>query len=334
MTQKLIKQRYEIHEMIGYGGMGNVYRGVDTQSDSVVAIKHLKYDVLFDTPDAIERFKREGDLLAELAHPNIVRILDTVEEDDNHYIIMEYLSGGSLKDVLEQTEQLSIERVLEIALDLADALTRTHRLDIIHRDIKPANILIADDGTPRLTDFGIARSVNRTGNITTTGAIIGTFSYLSPEACEGKPLDHRTDIWAFGVLLFEMFTGQRPFVGGHEAAVLISILNEDAPNIYDFRPDVPNELSELISQMLIKDRDHRLSSIRYIGAKLENILNIVKGITSEAEVSRFQTNSKEMQIQVPFVQSGTQSKTNTANQCFYIVSSLYRVFGNRCHRRW
>jgi tetratricopeptide (TPR) repeat protein len=266
-----IADRYEIVGTVGHGGMGDVYRGLDEQTGETVAIKLLKPDIVDAMPNLIERFEREGEALRRLNHPNIVKMLAAVEEDGLYYLVMEYVPGGSLRDLLENQPQLPIPRVLEIALDLADALTRAHRLQIIHRDLKPANVLLAEDGTPRLTDFGVARLGSET-RMTETGAVIGTYAYLSPEACRSSDIDTRTDIWAFGVLLYEMLAGQHPFQREHGPATLISILNDPVPDLTALRPDVPPALVALIDRMLQKDRDERIPSVRQVGAELEAII--------------------------------------------------------------
>lgn len=256
--------------MLGEGGMGDVFRGVDRHTGETVAIKLLKPDIVDAVPGMIERFQREAQLLRQLNHPNIVRILDAVEEDDLHYLIMEYLPGGSLRDLLQRQSPLPVERALDIALDLTDALTRTHRLHIIHRDLKPANVLLAEDGTPRLTDFGMARVVNST-TITLSGTLVGTLGYVSPEACRGHPLDARSDIWSFGIILYEMLAGYNPFDREQLASTISSILNDPVPDLEPQRLDIPVALADLIYRMLEKDREFRISSMRLVGAELEAI---------------------------------------------------------------
>ncbi|MCB9435755.1 MAG: protein kinase [Anaerolineales bacterium] len=272
----IIAERYELQEMIGRGGMGTVYKGYDTQTRQTVAIKSLDALVVARDPGLVERFRREGEILAELKHPNIVRAVAAVEENDEHYLIMEYVSGGSLQGILEREGRLPVKRVVEIALDLTDALTRAHRLKIIHRDLKPANVLIASDGTPRLTDFGIARITDGT-RITETGSLMGTYAYLSPEACQGQRLDARADIWSFGVMLYELLTGQTPFETDNAAAILIAILQREPTDIRELNPSVPEPLAILIHAMLIKDREQRISSTRRVGAELEAILASLDG---------------------------------------------------------
>jgi serine/threonine-protein kinase len=167
-----IANRYELGESIGMGGMGTVYAGQDTLTGEAVAIKMLRSEVVQTNPEILERFLREGEALRQLNHPNIVKVLGAVQENDQHYLIMELVSGGSLKDLLIEQPVLPIKRILAIGLEVADALTRAHHLNIIHRDIKPANVLLGEDGTSRLTDFGIARIAGST--ITQTGMVVGS----------------------------------------------------------------------------------------------------------------------------------------------------------------
>jgi serine/threonine protein kinase len=268
----IIADRYKIGELLGVGGMGTVYTGVDMRTDMTVAIKRLKSDVALNDPSTVERFNREAEALRQLNHPNIVKVLDTVASEDGQFIVMEYVSGGTLAQLIQRASPLPMERVLDIGLGLADALARAHHLKIIHRDIKPVNVLIAEDGTPRLTDFGVA-FLGSADRLTATGVAVGTLDYLSPEALNGEPVDARADIWAFGVLLYEMLAGKRPFVGDTPTQTMVSILRDPAPTVEDIRKDVPPPLSYLIVQMLNKDRDKRISSARLVGAELEAMKN-------------------------------------------------------------
>jgi serine/threonine protein kinase/tetratricopeptide (TPR) repeat protein len=267
---QVIGNRYEIIRTIGQGGMGDVFQGRDRQTGDLVAIKLLKPDIVAEMPDLLERFRREGEALRKLNHPNIVKMLAAVEEDGMHYLIMQYVVGGSLRDLLDRHPKLPIDQVLAIGIELADALTRAHHLKIIHRDLKPENVLLTEEGIPLLTDFGVARIGTRT-RVTETGSVIGTYSYLSPEACMGEDLDQRTDIWAFGVMLYEMLAGQRPFDASQSTAILLAILNNPLPDLAAARPDVPLALADLISRMLHKKREGRIPSVRVVGAALEAI---------------------------------------------------------------
>jgi|GEM_PF-575754 len=278
-TPHIIADRFELGALIDRGGMSNVYRGYDRVTVEPVAIKALKSELIAVHSDIVARFLREAETLRRLEHPNIVKVLTTISEGDQHYIIMEYISGGSLADLLRVQSQLPVRRVLEIAQDLADALSHVHQASIIHRDIKPENVLLADDGTPRLTDFGVARLEDDL-NLTQAGAFVGTWAYLSPEACRGKPLDLRTDIWAFGIMLYEMLAGCRPFDASHAPAIINEILSSPTPPLRQKRPDVPQSLVDLIERMLEKDLSQRIRSARQISTHIETLLQSITEGTS------------------------------------------------------
>jgi serine/threonine protein kinase/predicted ATPase len=308
---QIIGSRFKIadldRDLIGRGGMGDVYQGTDLQTGQTVAIKALRPEVVFSDPNALARFRREGEALRQLNHPNIVQIVDALEAygatfgEAVHYLVMEYVPGGSLRDLLEREGRLSIARTAEIALDVADALTHAHRVrpspsrddhkesaigsigGILHRDLKPSNVLLAEDGTPRLSDFGIAH-VAGARPLTQTGGVVGTVDYLSPEACNLETLDARADIWAFGVMLYEMLAGERPFTGDSPMATLMAILRQPVPDLAQVRPDVPESLADLVYRMLEKDRAARIPSVRLVGAELEAIS---QGFRADANRGRF-----------------------------------------------
>ncbi|MBX3059905.1 MAG: protein kinase [Anaerolineae bacterium] len=263
--------RYRQGEFLAVGGHGELYHGVDLVTGAPVVIKRLRPELSQQAPEYVARFQREGQLLSELNHPNIVNMLALFEFDGQHHIVMEYVSGGSLRQLLEQQPQLPFAQALTIALELADALSRAHHLGIIHRDLKPENVLLAAGHSPRLTDFGLARLHHDDSRITQQGLFIGSPAYMSPEALQGEDLDARGDIWSFGVLLFEMLAGQRPFAGEQVTAVITRILNDPVPDIERFRPDTPPALADLLRHMLVKNRQDRLSSMRQVAAALEAI---------------------------------------------------------------
>lgn len=272
----MIGEQYRIEGRLGVGGMATVYLGVDIQTNEQVAIKLLKQDVIDNDPKIVERFKREGEALRRLNHPNIVKMLATIKQDDRDYVVMEYVSGGDLRDLIDdhrrRSEMIPIERILTITLDIADALTRAHHLKIVHRDIKPDNVLITKDGLPRLTDFGVAR-MGESSRMTGTGAIIGTLSYLSPEMCLGDESDHRSDIWSFGVMIYEMLTLRLPFEGSNPASLLTAIISKIPEPLTKLRPDTPPALVHLVEHMMTKDHDQRLGSARRVAAHLEAIIS-------------------------------------------------------------
>ncbi|HSH04824.1 MAG TPA: protein kinase [Anaerolineae bacterium] len=277
-----INGRYQITnpstDLIGEGAMGYVYRGLDTHTNTPVAIKALKPDIVAQQPDIVTRFLREGQALRQLNHPNIVTmhtaatLTDPATNQTTHYLIIDYIAGGSLLDELQKNGPLPIKRVLQIGLELADALGRAHHLNIIHRDLKPANVLLASDGTPRLTDFGVAR-LGDAPSLTQSGMLVGTVGYLSPEVCDGGTFDARADIWAFGIMLYEMLTGERPFTAPSLMGTITAILTHPLPDLSQHRPDIPPTLISLVSQMLAKKPDQRPASARQIAAQLEAILH-------------------------------------------------------------
>jgi serine/threonine-protein kinase len=250
--------------------MGTIYRAEDTRTHRLVAIKLLKPEALLSEPNLLERFWREGEALRQLNHPNIVKSIEAFEDAGLHYLVMEYVDGNDLQ-VYMQKNRLTIEQVLNMAIDIADALTRAHRLNIIHRDIKPANILIASNGSVLLTDFGVAHW-GTGAQLTENKSMVGTLAYLSPEAFEGKEATAQTDIWSFGVLLFEMLTRQRPFYGSNVVDLISNILFHPTPDLEALAPDAPTALVDLIYRMLAKNPVERIPSVRVVSMELEAIL--------------------------------------------------------------
>ena len=278
---------YEIEVEIGAGGMGLVYRGRETLTGQIVAIKSLRPELAGGAdPTNLARFEREGQALRQLNHPNIVKMLAMLQQEGQHYIVMDYVSGGSLYDRLRLKPQLPVPFVLKLAIELADALTRAHYLKIIHRDLKPANVLLAEDGTAQLTDFGVAH-FGAKERVTETGTTVGTLDYLSPEALNGEEVDPRSDIWAFGVLLYEMLAGQRPFQGTNAVGIITAILMDPLPNLEALRSGAPLALVDLVYRMLEKDRHARVQSVRLVGAELEAImLGLASGVSVGSTTNR------------------------------------------------
>ena len=276
MEKFVIANRFEINDLekdlLGRGGMGIVYRATDTQTGETVAVKALSLENVANEPNVLERFLREGEALRKLDHPNIVKFITAIEANSQHYLVMEYVNGGSLQGLLKAHGHLSSQHAIQIGIALADALTCAHSLGIIYRDLKPANVLLMQDGTPRLTDFGIAQLADG-ARLTRTGVLVGTVNYLSPEALSGETLDTRTDIWAFGVLLFEMLTGRLPFTGENLTAKITAILTQPISDLASYNPDVPEALTSLIYRMLEKDRQQRIPGAELVKTELEAILH-------------------------------------------------------------
>jgi predicted ATPase/DNA-binding SARP family transcriptional activator/pimeloyl-ACP methyl ester carboxylesterase/tRNA A-37 threonylcarbamoyl transferase component Bud32 len=265
------RQRFVTQELLAVGGQGEVFLGYDQWAKQRVVIKRLKPDLMTHNAEFVTRFVREGETLRQLNHPNVVQMLAAYEKNGEYCIVMEYVPGGTLRDLLDRSPQLPLAQVLAITLELADALSRAHHLAIIHRDIKPDNVLLAADGTPRLTDFGVARLVREDARLTQPGTIVGSPAYMSPEALRGETLDVRSDIWSFGVLMFEMLAGFHPFNDTQISVVLAKILSRPMPDLQASCPEAPAALAALVRQMLVKDRAQRMGSMRQVAATLEAI---------------------------------------------------------------
>jgi non-specific serine/threonine protein kinase len=267
----LLADRYVLHGTIGEGGMGVVFRATDSRTEETVAIKKLRPEMLNEQDTARERFVRESQALRALNHPNIVKALDFIEDSSGLYIVMELVAGTDLGDVIARQGALPLQRVLQIAIELSDALTRAHYLRIVHRDLKPANVLMTESGTPKLTDFGVAY-LETSQRVTHAGLTVGTPSYMAPEALNSQDIDHRADIWALGILIYEMLTGKHPFHGVTMSATIMNILTFPTPDLEHSRPDLPPALVDLVYRMLEKNPAARISSVRLVGAELELML--------------------------------------------------------------
>ena len=249
---------YKILEKIGEGGMGKVYLAEDTKLDRKVAIKFLPEHLTKDR-DNVERFEREAKAAAALNHPNIITIHEISKIDSQIFIVMEFVDGDSLRTKIDE-KNLTIEEVLNITKQICEGLSEAHKADIVHRDIKPENILINSRGGVKILDFGLAK-LKGVSKLTKETSTLGTIHYMSPEQLQGQEVNHRSDIWSLGVVIFEMLTGQFPFKGEYESAIMYSILNEKPNHIYSYRKDITQEFDQIINDALQKDRDSRYSSI-------------------------------------------------------------------------
>jgi predicted Ser/Thr protein kinase len=255
---KILNERYEIETTLGEGGMARVYRGTDGVLSRPVAIKVLA-DRYANDDTFVTRFRREAQAAAALNHPNVVSVFDTGDDGQAHYIVMEYVPGQTLADVLKREGPLDPDRAARIAEDVATALQAAHERGLVHRDVKPGNVMIDPEGRTKVMDFGIARAAAN-DTLTQTGAVLGTAAYLSPEQARGDPVDARSDIYSLGAVLYEMLTGRPPFTGDSPVAIAYAHVNDqpDPPSAH--RPGVPPELEAVTIRALAKDPGDRYPS--------------------------------------------------------------------------
>ena len=258
---------YRIVEKVGEGGMGVVYRAEDTKLKRTVALKFLRPQA-FASDENRERFIREAQTAAALDHPNICTIFGIDEVGEHLFISMSFIEGVNLKEKIRQ-ERLSIDEAVSIAIQIARGLEAAHERGIIHRDVKSANVIIAPDGTAKITDFGLAK-ITGSKEISKTTMSVGTAAYMSPEQGRGQKVDHRTDIWSLGVILYEMITGELPFRGDYDPAVVYSLLNQDPVPIADLRPETPIKIQRVIERAVTKNREERYQSIAELLTDLES----------------------------------------------------------------
>ena len=245
---------YKILEELGRGGMGVVYKARDTKLDRTVALKFLSAQVL-GAEDEKARFLHEAQAAAALSHPNICTIHEIDESEGWSFIVMEHIEGRSLKARIE-SGPLKLDGAVDFAIQMAGALQEAHEKRVVHRDIKPANIMITPKGRVKIMDFGLAKAVGRT-QLTKEGTTLGTIAYMSPEQARGDEVDHHTDIWSLGVVMYEMVTGRQPFQGEYEQAVIYSILNSEPEPVTSLRSGVPMELERIVTKALAKNPDER-----------------------------------------------------------------------------
>ncbi|HZS94524.1 MAG TPA: serine/threonine-protein kinase, partial [Chloroflexota bacterium] len=253
--------RYQIVRPIGGGGMGDVYQAVDVETGTTVAAKVMR-PTGEDPLDALLRFQQEGAVLSTLKHPNIVQVFGTFLEDETACIVMEFLEGRDLGQIL-QAGPMPLDRVKAIGMQVASALAYAHARGIIHRDVKPDNVMIAGDDHVKVTDFGIAR-VMRPGSILSTapGVSIGTPLYMAREQIEGEKVDQRSDVYSLGVVLFHMVAGHPPFEGDNPLTIAFKHVHEAPPSLLAIRPGIPTEWQDVIGQALAKNPDERFDSAR------------------------------------------------------------------------
>ena len=266
-----INDRYEIEKLIGEGGMANVYLARDTILDRKVAVKVLRGDLAGDEK-FVRRFQREALAASSLSHKNIVEIYDVGEDDGNFYIVMEYIEGKTLKQLIKKRGVLSIPETIDIMLQLLDALAVAHDSYIIHRDIKPQNIMIKESGLVKITDFGIAMALNSV-ELTQTNSVMGSVHYLPPEQASGKGSTIRSDIYSLGILMFEMLTGKMPFKGDSAVEIALKHMKEPLPSPKELNPVLPQSIENIILKAAAKNPKNRYRNVREMADDIKTCLD-------------------------------------------------------------
>ena len=266
-----INNRYEIVKTIGEGGMANVYLANDTILDRKVAVKVLRGDLSNDDK-FIRRFQREALSVSNLSHPNVVEVYDVGEEDGSHYIVMEYIEGKTLKQLLKKRESLTLTEVIDIMTQLTDGIAHAHESYIIHRDIKPQNIMIEDDGRIKITDFGIAMALNAT-QLTQTNSVMGSVHYLPPEQASGKSATVKSDIYSLGILMYELLTGSVPFKGDNAVEIALKQMKDKIPSVRKQDPSIPQSVENIIIKAAAKNPRNRYDSAKEMHEDLLHCLD-------------------------------------------------------------
>ena len=270
MQGEVIAGRYELLDLIGKGGMSSVYKAHDRLLDRQIAVKVL-HPHFTEDEEYVERFRREARAVAQLSHPNIVTVIDRGEDEGRQFIVFEYVEGENLKQLLERTGPMPVRDALILALQMARALAFAHGRGLIHRDVKPQNVLLNADGQAKMTDFGIARSVDVQG-VTITGTVLGTSEYIAPEQARGERVDAQTDVYSLGVVLYELLVGGVPYEGETFVTVALKHVNEPVPPVLERRPDVPPRVALAIERAMAKSPHERFSSMQELVEELETCL--------------------------------------------------------------
>jgi serine/threonine-protein kinase len=293
--------RYEIISELGQGAMGVVYKATDPLIDRIVAIKTINLGLALDEKEEYEaRFYQEAKAAGRLSHPNIVTIFDLGKSDDVAYIAMEFLQGKELRDILDDGEKMPVERVLNVATQVALGLAYAHEHGVVHRDVKPSNIMVASDGHIKITDFGIARMESSSVR-TQTGMVLGSPKYMSPEQVLGKLIDQRSDIFSLGVVLYELLTGKPPFAGENVNAIMYQTLNNIPTPPGSLNSNVPDMLNFIVAKALAKGLDDRYQNAKVLA---EDLRTCRESLLRNAPSSRTSLSLADATAIVPRVNDG------------------------------
>jgi len=276
----LINERYRLEEKIGSGGMSSVYRAFDPMLERWVAIKLMHRDISHD-PDQLERFRREARTVAQLNHPHVVTVIDAGEDDGAPYIVFEYVEGETLKERIRRLGRLPVSEAVAYAIEIGRALDAAHASRLVHRDVKPQNVLIDRDGRAKVTDFGIARSLEAQG-LTATGRVLGTTDYVSPEQALGHEVTGQSDIYSLGIVVYEMLTGETPFKADTQVAVAMRHVRDPLPDVQRRRPEISASLAAVVERATAKETQNRYQNVGDMVHDLEEVLAIEAARTGQA----------------------------------------------------
>jgi hypothetical protein len=271
MVGEVLADRYELEELVGTGGMSSVFRAHDRLLDRKVALKVL-HEQYTEDDEYVARFKHEARSVATLSHPNIVTVIDRGEHENRQFIVFEYVEGDNLKQLIQRRGPAPVSTALELGMQISRGLSFAHQQGLVHRDVKPQNVLLNGDGQAKVTDFGIARSLDVKHGMTQTGTVLGTSDYIAPEQAQGQRVDEHTDVYSLGVVLYELLTNEVPFPGENFVAVAMRHINEPPPPIRDKRPDVPPRVEAAIQRAMAKDPNDRFATMAEFCGELEACL--------------------------------------------------------------
>ncbi|QTD53043.1 serine/threonine protein kinase [Sulfidibacter corallicola] len=318
MTKSLGK--YELLEVLGRGSMGVVYKALDPRIGKLAAIKTMNQKIL-GNPDLQERFFREGAILGQLQHRNIINVYNVGADGDNYYIAMEYLEGISLDKLVKKEGRLKPVRALELVKQVCDGVYAAHKQSIIHRDIKPANIFITGDDYVKVLDFGVASFQN--SQLTNSGVLLGTINYMAPEQITGVKVDYRSDIFSIGVILYELLSGTNPFLGRNISQTMVRLVNENPKPI----PAIPRRLQHILDQALEKERERRYRSCKLMASDIEMVLRSEEldeiPYELEDEESRENLLQKMIGLRIDVIKSAI--KNEDFEQAEELIGQLKRV---------
>ncbi|MCR3956104.1 MAG: Stk1 family PASTA domain-containing Ser/Thr kinase [Gudongella sp.] len=334
MIGKMLGNRYEIIEQIGSGGMAFVYKAKCHLLDRFVAIKVLKEEFTEDE-DFIRKFRRESQAAASLSHPNILNIYDVGSEEQNdkkiHYIVMEYIKGKTLKEVIVDNDKLKVDQSLYYASQIAEALSNAHKNHIIHRDIKPHNIMVTEDNRVKVTDFGIARAVT-SSTITTTSSVLGSVHYFSPEQARGGYTDEKSDIYSLGIVMYEMMTGKVPFNGDTPIGVALKHVQEEIVPPADASEDIPKEVNDIIMKCVMKRQSDRYQNVDELLRDLRAYIDTRtipenKSMEETSEMTRvIPTVGTDMDTSKSQRVDRIRKKKNEKNRAFVVIAAILAAF--------